>query len=83
MNAAEISRRLASIEALVRYAHVGVQLKRGDSAKLMRADEDLEQALQSLQDLRASVCDDKKANAMACMGELAASKYLRQARKGA
>jgi hypothetical protein len=40
--------RLAAIEGLIRLARASVQLKAGDSAKLARADEDLEAALAGL-----------------------------------
>ncbi len=69
-----IGQRIANIESLCRYALVAIQLKRGDSAKLARAEEDLACAVDDLSRLRWEH-RDPMAEVMALMGKRFASGY--------
>lgn len=79
---ADVQRRLAAIESLCRYSLAGVSLKKGESAKLERAEADLTQAIVALREVRECLAGskpDQDALAIAAAGELASKNYMRAA----
>lgn len=83
-SSADVQRRLAAIESLCRYSLAGVSLKKGESAKLERAETDLAQAIVALREVReclAGCKPDQQAIAIAAAGELASTSYMRAARR--
>lgn len=75
-----LQRRLAAVESLCRYARAAVILKRGDSAKLYRAEEDLNAAIEALTEIRASMPLDAQADGVAASGQLAELQYISSAK---
>jgi hypothetical protein len=73
-----MGQRIANIESLCRYALVAIQLKKGNSAKLARAEEDLTCAIDDLARMRWEH-RDPMAEVMALMGQRFASNYVKSA----
>ena len=73
-----LGQRIANIESLCRYALAAVQLKKGDSAKLARAEDDLSCAVDDLARLRWEH-RDPMSEMMALMGKRFASNYVKSA----
>lgn len=85
MNSHVTARRLATIESLCRYARAGVVLKRGDSSKLGRAEEDLDAAIAALADMRKTLLQDDPApeiDMIAELGAMSEANYMKRARRG-